>query len=120
MTRPHLGWVTILTNFLNAQQNAGARGESNALFKGAIGRYHGTDFFVTSNAAIGTSLGLSGADVYYSVFCGRGAVGVSKLNALNVDVIYKEPGSGGATTDPLDQTGKLVSKSSLTKAGTSA
>lgn len=91
------------TNFLNAQQNAGPRGGDNALFTGAIGRYLNVDFHVTSNAQVGTSLGLSGADVYYSVFCGKDAVGVSKLNALAATIIYQEPGSGGATGDPLAQ-----------------
>lgn len=91
------------TNFLNAQQNAGPRGGDNALFTGAIGRYLNVDFHVTSNAEVATSLGLSGTDVYLSVFCGRDAVGVSKLDALSSTIIYQEPGSGGATGDPLSQ-----------------
>lgn len=95
------------TNFLNAQQYAGVRGDQNTLFSGRLGRYLGVDFFVTSNASIGTSLGYSGADVYYTVICGKDYVGVVDLSAMTAEQIYHEPGSGGATGDPLNQVWSL-------------
>lgn len=91
------------TNFLNAQQYAGVRGDGNSLFTGKIGRYLGVDWFVSSQGQISTSLGLSGADVYYTVVFGKDAVGVVNLSAERAQIIYKEPGSGGATGDPLNQ-----------------
>jgi N4-gp56 family major capsid protein len=95
------------TNFLNAQQYAGVRGDGNALFSGKLGRYYGVDFYVTSNAQIGTSLGYSGADVYYSTVAGRDYVGVVDLSAETAAQFYHEPGSGGATGDPLNQVWSL-------------
>lgn len=95
------------TNFLNAQQYAGVRGDGNALFSGKLGRYYGVDFYVTSNAQIGTSLGYSGADVYYSTLAGKDYVGVVDLSAQTAQQFYHEPGSGGATGDPLNQVWSL-------------
>ena len=91
------------SNFLNAQQYAGVRGDSNTLFSGKLGRYFGVDFLVTSQAQIGTSLGLSGADVYYSTIAGKGYIGVVDLSAETAKTFYHAPGSGGATGDPLSQ-----------------
>lgn len=91
------------TNFLNAQQYAGVRGDGNTLFSGKLGRYLGVDFYVTSNAQIGTSLGYSGADVYYSTIVGKDYIGVVDLSAETAEQIYQPLGSGGATGDPLNQ-----------------
>jgi N4-gp56 family major capsid protein len=91
------------TNFLNAQQYAGARDATNTLFSGKLGRYYGVDFYVSSNAQVGSSLGLSGADVFYTVIAGKDYVGVVDLSAETATQIYHEPGSGGATGDPLSQ-----------------
>lgn len=91
------------TNFLNAQQYAGVRGSDNTLFSGKLGRYYGVDFYVTSNAQIGTSLGYSGADVYYSTIVGKDYIGVVDLSAMTAEQIYHPLGSGGATGDPLSQ-----------------
>ncbi len=95
------------TNFLNAQQYAGVRGDQNTLFSGKLGRYYGVDFYVSSNAAVGASLGYSGADVYYSVINGKDYVGVVDLSAMTAQQFYHEPGSGGATGDPLNQVWSL-------------
>lgn len=95
------------TNFLNAQQYAGVRGDGNALFSGKLGRYYGVDFYVTSNAQVGTSLGYSGANVYYSTIAGKDYVGVVDLSAETAAQFYHEPGSGGATGDPLNQVWSL-------------
>lgn len=95
------------TNFLNAQQYAGVRGDGNALFSGKLGRYYGVDFYVSSNAQVGTSLGYSGADVYYSTIAGKDYVGVVDLSAETAAQFYHEPGSGGATGDPLNQVWSL-------------
>ena len=95
------------TNFLNAQQYAGVRGDANTIFSGKLGRYYGVDFYISSNAQVGTSLGLSGADVFYTVVAGKDYIGVIDLSAMTADQIYHEPGSGGATGDPLNQVWSL-------------
>lgn len=95
------------TNFLNAQQYAGVRGDQNTLFSGKLGRYYGVDFYISSNAQVGTSLGYSGADVYYTVVAGKDYIGVIDLSAETAAQFYHEPGSGGATGDPLNQVWSL-------------
>lgn len=95
------------TNFLNANQYAGVRGDSNTLFTGKLGRYYGVDFLVTSQAQVGTSLGLSGADVFYSTIVGKDYFGVVDLSADTAKQFYHAPGSGGATGDPLSQVWSL-------------
>lgn len=96
------------SNFANAVQYAGTRGDSNPLFTGNLPNYLGMEI-VTSNILLttkgGTSLGLSGADAYYAVaFSKDKFVGLVDLSALRAQEIYHEPGSGGSTTDPLNQT----------------
>lgn len=56
-----------------AFQRAAPRGPNNPLFTGEIGDYLGVRFVVTSNAKIYASLGLSGADVYGTLFIGKNA-----------------------------------------------
>ena len=91
---------------VNAFQYAGARGESNPLFKGSLGRYQGCDFYTTSNASIQAAGGLSvantSADVYQTMIFGKDAYGVLELSALTSDLIYHPAGSSGVW-DPLNQ-----------------
>lgn len=96
------------STFANAIQYAGTRGDSNPFFTGTLPNYLGVTLRV-SNILLTTksyaSLGLSGADVYAAVVFSRdAAVGLVDLSALRAQEIYHEPGSGGATTDPLNQT----------------
>ena len=96
------------SNFANAVQNSGVRGADNPIFSGILPTYLGMTIEVSNillTAKGGTSLGLSGADVYYAVvFARNDFVGNIDLSALRAQEIYHEPGSGGATTDPLNQT----------------
>lgn len=50
----------------------------------------------------GSSLGLSGADVEYTLLVGKDAYGVTELEAEQAKTYVKPRGSGG-TSDPLDQ-----------------
>lgn len=96
------------SNFSNAVKDAGVRGDGNPLFTGKLPNYLGMDIQVSNillTVAGGKSLGLSGADVYYAVaFSKDNFFGNIDLSALPKQEIYHEPGSGGATTDPLNQT----------------
>jgi N4-gp56 family major capsid protein len=96
------------SNFSNAVKDAGVRGDSNPLFTGKLPNYLGMDIQVSNvllTVAGGKSLGLSGADAYYAVAFSRdNFFGSIDLSALPKQEIYHEPGSGGSTTDPLNQT----------------
>lgn len=99
----------------NGWQNAGPRDQSNPLFSGVIGQVYSTNFIVTSEARIQSSAGLSGADVYQSLFFGREYYGISEFSTQNFKTVIKPVGSGG-TTDPLNQFGTVGWKASLTAA----
>lgn len=96
------------SNFSNAVQNAGIRGDSNPLFTGSLPNYLGMQLEVSNillTTKSGASLGLSGADVYSAVVFSRDQfVGIVELSTQRMREIYQPPGSGGATTDPLAQT----------------
>lgn len=92
-------------NLVNAFSFAGERGGDNPLFQGRLGRYLGADFYTTSQASIQANAGFSittGADVYQTMIFGQEAYGASGISALNVDLIFHEPGSAGVF-DPLNQ-----------------
>lgn len=95
------------TNIVNAFLYAYERGGSNPLATGQLGNYLGVEFYVTSNARIFASLGLSGADVYASMFLADGAFGVINLSADTARTYFKARGSGGSTGDPVDQVWSL-------------
>lgn len=96
------------SNFSNAVKDAGVRGDANPLFTGKLPNYLGMDIQV-SNILLttpgGQSLGLSGADAYYAVAFSRDwFFGKIDLSAMPKQEIFHEAGSGGSTTDPLNQT----------------
>lgn len=96
------------STFANAINYAAVRGDANPNFTGTLPNYLGIELRV-SNILLTTksnlSLGLSGADVYSAVVFSRNDfVGLVDLSSLRAQEIYHEPGSGGATTDPLNQT----------------
>ena len=84
-----------------AFQRAAPRGPNNPLFTGEIGDYLGVRFVVTSNAKIYASLGLSGADVYGTLFIGKNAYGITELDAMAAQT-YFVPATP-TKTDPLAQ-----------------
>ena len=99
------------SNIQNAFQYAANRGGSNPLATGELGNYLGVKFITTSNSAISASGGLSGAggptDVYLTVMFGKDYYGVVDLSAMTSQIIYQEPGSSGALSDPLNQVWSL-------------
>ena len=103
------------SDVLASQQNAGVRGSDNPIFRGTIGDFSGIRFFVTSRATIGTSLGLSGADVYYTMVWGRGYYASVDYATMRNQIIIKPVGSAGAA-DPLNQRGTIGWKAAIAAA----
>lgn len=79
---------------------------SNAttIFNGEIGKLYGVRFVESTEAAIFTddNGGEGGLAVYATIFLGKGAYKVVKLDSNNIEVIVKGRGSAG-TADPLSQ-----------------
>ena len=88
-------------DILDAFQFAGTRGGSNPVFTGELGDFHGVKFVESTNAKIYASAGLSGADVYASLFFAANAYGITELSAQAAQTYFVPP--GGDHTDPLAQ-----------------
>jgi len=95
-------WVDFFAdaNVVNAFLYSKERGENNPMTTGVIGDLLGARFVETSNARIFSSLGLSGADVYATLVCGREAYGVIDYASMGLEVFQEGP---GGVTDPLHQ-----------------
>lgn len=103
------------SDIIQSFQQAGARGDSNPMFRGEIGTFYGGRFVRTSNAKIFSSAGRSGADVYGTLVFGQNWYGVVDLAAMRPQVIVKQVGSAGAD-DPLNQYGTVGWKAAITAA----
>ena len=101
----------VLTSF----QNAYERGRSNPIVAGEVKDFHGVRWFVTTQARIFGSLGLSGADVYSTLVFGRQAYAAVDYAAMGARVIVKPVGSAGAL-DPLSQMGTVGWKAAMAAA----
>ena len=88
-------------DILDAFQFAQTRGGGNPVFTGELGDYLGVKFIESTNAKIYASAGLSGADVYASLFIGANAYGITELDAQSAQTYFVPP--GGSHTDPLAQ-----------------
>ena len=82
------GWIDV-----NKYSNA------SAIFNGEIGKLYGVRFVESTEAKIDIA---NGKAVYSTIFLGKGAYKVVKLDADNIEVIVKGRGSSG-TSDPLNQ-----------------
>ena len=100
------------SNILTTLQNAGVRGSGNPIIDASIGDFYGVRWVVTSQANVGTSLGASGSDVYYTMILGAGYYGVTDLEAQAAEVIVNPLGSAGAS-DPLHQVATIGYKTAL-------
>lgn len=106
------------TNILTTFQYAAPRDASNPLFQGVIGQFLGIEFMETTNARIFSSAGISGADVYASLFYGQEWFGISDYEDPangSMTVIVKPLGSAGAA-DPLNQYGTVGWKAAIVAA----
>ncbi len=79
-------------DILDAFQFAGTRGASNPVFTGELGDYMSVKFVVSTNAQIFASLGLSGSDVYSTLFFGKNAYGITELDAHAAQTYFQPPG----------------------------
>jgi N4-gp56 family major capsid protein len=101
-------WADLLndTDAKNAFQYAAPRDATNPLFSGDVYDYLGVRFIVTTNANIKASLGMSGADIYQTVFLGNQSYAVSDLDPQSLRIYYKPRESGGPN-NPLDMVWSL-------------
>ena len=90
------------TEWVQAQQYAAARGDSNRIFEGSIGALYGVQFWVTDKVNVEADAGAAAVDVYQALFFGANAYGIVDLAGHNLRAIYKPLGSAGSA-DPLDQ-----------------
>lgn len=83
-----------------AALNAPAQG-GGAILRGEIGRYLGVRFVRSTNAKVFTGAGAGGINVYATLFFGRNAFGIAKLEGQNtIQHIFHPIGDGSG--DPLN------------------
>lgn len=84
-----------------AALNAGYHG-GEAIFRGEIGRYMGVRFTRSTTSKVFTGAGSGGINVYSTLFFGKNAFGIAKIDGQNtIEHIYHGIGDGSA--DPLNQ-----------------
>lgn len=81
---------------------------------GIIGKMYGIYFIEVDNGVKYAGAGATAADVYATLFVGRGAYGVPDIDGSSKpDIIVKGKGSGG-TSDPMEQFNTVAWKAVLT------
>jgi N4-gp56 family major capsid protein len=90
------------SEWVNAQQYAAQRGESNRLFEGSLGALYGVMFWVTDKVSVLAAAGADAQNIHQALFMGANAYGIVDLAGHNLRAIYKPLGSAG-TADPIDQ-----------------
>jgi N4-gp56 family major capsid protein len=81
---------------------------------GAIGRLYGIRFYEVDNGVVFAGAGASSADVYGTIFLGRGAYGIPDIEgSVKPDIIVHPAGSAGSA-DPLNQFNTVAWKCAFT------
>lgn len=81
---------------------------------GSIGRLYGIRFYEVDNGVIFQGAGEAGADVYGTIFLGRGAYGIPDIEgSVKPDIIVHPAGSAGSA-DPLNQFNTVAWKCAFT------
>lgn len=75
---------------------------SDRIFEGEIGKIAGVRFIENTEAKIWKGAGASSANVYGTIFLGKGAYATTEVSGGGLRHIVKQLGSAG-TADPLDQ-----------------
>lgn len=70
---------------------------------GSIGRLYGIRFYEVDNGVIFPGEGASGADVYGTIFLGRGAYGIPDIEGSVKPEIIVHPAGSAGSADPLNQ-----------------
>ncbi|MFF3923102.1 N4-gp56 family major capsid protein [Paenibacillus lactis] len=81
---------------------------------GSIGRLYGIRFYEVDNGVVFQGAGEAGADVYGTIFLGRGAYGIPDIEgSVKPDIIVHPAGSAGSS-DPLNQFNTVAWKCAFT------
>jgi N4-gp56 family major capsid protein len=88
--------------------------DTKNLIEGLLGKMYGIYFLEADNAVKFTGAGASGADVYGTIFVGKGAYGVPDIEGSSKpEIIVHKAGSAG-TGDPLNQYNTVAWKCAFT------
>ncbi|RUS42274.1 N4-gp56 family major capsid protein [Cohnella sp. AR92] len=117
----NMGWVAFIhtdvaTDLMTTQewkdQNTYVNTKNRE--EGTLGQMYGIYFIEVDNGVKFTGAGASGADVFGTLFIGRGAYGVPDIEGSSKpDIIVHKAGSGGVS-DPLNQFNTIAWKCAFT------
>lgn len=97
--------VDVATDLMQTDEWKKANVENNTkhFMDGVIGKLYGIWFIEVDNGVTFPAAGAASADVYGTIFLGRGAYGIADINGSGKpDIIVHTAGSAG-TADPLNQ-----------------
>lgn len=81
---------------------------------GSIGRLYGIRFYEVDNGVIFAGAGASDADVYGTIFLGRGAYGIPDIEGSVKPEIIVHPAGSAGSADPLNQFNTVAWKCAFT------
>lgn len=108
--------VDVATDLMQTDEwkKANVENGTKNFMNGVIGKLYGIWFIEVDNGVVFTGAGASSADVYGTVFLGRGAYGIADIQGSGKpEIIVHTAGSGGVS-DPLNQFNTIAWKCAFT------
>ena len=108
--------VDVAMDLMQTDEWKKANVENNTKYfmDGVIGKLYGIWFVEVDNGVIFDGAGASGADVFGTIFLGRGAYGIPDIEGSSKPDIIVHPAGSGGVSDPLNQFNTIAWKCAFT------
>lgn len=108
--------VDVATDLMQTEEWIKANVENNTKnwMDGVIGKLYGIWFVEVDNGVVFDGAGSGGADVYGTIFLGRGAYGIPDIEGSSKPDIIVHPAGSGGVSDPLNQFNTIAWKCAFT------
>ncbi|WP_091016007.1 N4-gp56 family major capsid protein [Paenibacillus amylolyticus] len=108
--------VDVATDLMQTEEWKKANNENNTKnwMDGVLGKMYGIWFVEVDNGVTFTGAGAASADVYGTVFLGRGAYGIPDVEGSSKPDIIVHPAGSGGVADPLNQFNTVAWKCAFT------
>lgn len=108
--------VDVATDLMQTDEWKKANIEKNTknFMDGVIGKLYGIWFIEVDNGVVFTGAGAASADVYGTIFLGRGAYGIPDIDGSSKPDIIVHPAGSGGVADPLNQFNTIAWKCAFT------
>lgn len=108
--------VDVATDLMQTDEWKKANNENNTKnwMDGVLGKMYGIWFIEVDNGVLFPGAGAASADVYGTVFLGRGAYGIPDVEGSSKPDIIVHPAGSGGVADPLNQFNTVAWKCAFT------